>query len=125
MFNAAWYLALCHRDRGDHRAAVAAARRILDGLPEDPRALRICAGLISSCIDLVERDPALDDTQRSTLRTELENEALRVLKLAAESGCADHEIVSERSDFEAIRHRKEFAEIATRIKANLERSAGN
>lgn len=125
LFNAAWYLALCHRELGDHRAAVSAARRILDGLPKDPRALRICAGILSSCLDLVAEDPALDDAARTQLRSELEDEALRVLRLAADHGCADVEIVGERSDFAPIRQRSEFSGILARIEENAKRAAGN
>ncbi len=116
--NAAWYLGMACRRAGDPRAAVEASRRITEGHPTDPRAPRIQAGIVASCIPMLDDDDSIDESERARLRDLWKVEAVKLLDAAAKLGCADAEIVTTRPDFDSIRGVPGYGDALAALAAN-------
>jgi hypothetical protein len=107
LFQALWFLGLCHGQLGEHEAQLAVAHRLTGLEPASADSQFVAAELLAAAATaLVAR------------REEIAPRLLASLQRAGELGCREVTLLRDGADFAWLRGRAEFAELERRFAAN-------
>ena len=107
LFQALWFLGLCHGQLGEHETQLAVARRLTGLEPASADSQFVAAELLAAAATvMVER------------REEIAPQLLAALQRAAELGCREVTLLRDGADFAWLRERAEFAAVERRFAAN-------
>jgi tetratricopeptide (TPR) repeat protein len=113
--NTYWNLAAARLRLGRYREVEQAAAEVPALLVDRGQGDYVAAALLSHCVPLVDKDPALSVAQRDELVTDYSSRAIRLLRQAVEKGNPEVATLGKNPAFEPLRSQSDFQQLLREI----------